>query len=136
MSTQSAEQLFKIITDSSQSSQNRTQAVKALGDVATPAIIDRLINLMTDDADSSVRWAAASALIETDDAALRPLLTALVERHDSTWLREGAYRVFRDTRSAKVHDVTADLVKGLKGPAAEVNATDLAAQAMMKLMAS
>ncbi len=135
MSTQSAEQLFKIIDDSSQSSQDRTQAVKALGDVATPAIIERLINLMADDADSSVRWAAASALIETGDAALRPLLTALVERHDSTWLREGAYRVFRDTRSAKVHDATADLVKGLKGPAAEVNATDLAAQAMMKLMA-
>ena len=62
MSTQSADQLFKIIDDSTQSSQERTQAVKALGDLATPAIIDRLINLMSNDSDSSVRWAAASAL--------------------------------------------------------------------------
>jgi HEAT repeat protein len=134
MTTQSAEQLFTIIDDSSKSSQERTQAVKALSDVSTPEIIERLISLMADDPDAGVRWAAAGALIEADEAALRPLLSALVERHDSTWLREGAYRVFRETHSAKVHDATADLVKGLKGPAAEVNATDLAAQAYMKLL--
>ena len=72
-------------------------------------------------------------LIEMGEPAMKPLLHALVDRHDSVWLREGAYPVFRDTHSSKVHEVTADLVKVFKGPAAEMSVTDAAGQALLKL---
>ena len=63
----------------------------------------------------------------------RPLLRTLVEKNDSVWLREGAYRVFHDTRSATIQAATADVVKALKGPAAGLMTTEAAVKALGKL---
>ncbi len=73
------------------------------------------------------------ALIDCGEAALVPLLNALVAQADSTWLREGAHHVFSSTRSLKVQQVTADVVKALKGPASSVATTEAAVRALVSM---
>ena len=65
-------------------------------------------------------------------AYLEPLLRALSQR-SSVWLREGAHHVFSNTRSLKVQQATVDVVKVLKGPAANVATTEAAVRALMAL---
>lgn len=133
MSDLSLEQALAVAVDSGRPALEREQAIHQLGASPTPDVIDHLIKLLEDNADG-VRWAASTALIECGEAALKPLLQALLDQHDSVWLRRGAYRVFHDTKSYKVQQATTDVVKALNGPAAESTTTDAAARALMKLM--
>lgn len=132
MSNQSPDALLAIVDDKNQSSLDREGAIHQLKEFPTPAVIDAMIQALEDN-DSGVRWAAASTLLEFGQAAAIPLLRTLVEKNDSVWLREGAYRVFHDTRSAVVHDATVDVVKALKGPAAGLMTTEAAVKALGKL---
>ena len=133
MSEISHEQALAVAVDSGRSPMEREQAIHQLGKSPSPDVVDHLINLLEDNADG-VRWAASNALIECGEAALKPLLQALLDQHDSVWLRRGAYRVFHDTKNYKVQQATADVVKALNGPAAESTTTDAAARALMQLM--
>lgn len=133
MSDLSLEQALAVAVDSGRAAIDREQAIHQLGNSPTPDVIVHLIKLLEDNADG-VRWAASTALIECGDAALTPLLQALLDQHDSVWLRRGAYRVFHDTKSYKVQQATGDVVKALNGPAAESTTTDAAARALMKLL--
>ncbi len=133
MSDLSLEQALAVAVDNSRSALDREQAIHQLGHSPTPDVINHLIKLLEDNADG-VRWAASTALIECSDAALKPLLQALLDQHDSVWLRRGAYRVFHDTKSFKVQQATGEVVKALTGPAAESTTTDAAARALMKLL--
>jgi HEAT repeat protein len=133
MSDISHEQALAVAVDTGKPALEREQAIHQLGESPTPDVIDHLIKLLEDNADG-VRWAASTALIACGDAALKPLLQALLDQHDSVWLRRGAYRVFHDTKSYKVQQATGELVKALNGPAAESTTTDAAARALMKLM--
>jgi HEAT repeat protein len=133
MSDVSVEKLLATATNTGKSVLEREQAIHALGEHPTPEAISALIAALEDEADG-IRWAASSALIETGEAALKPLLQALLDQHDSVWLRRGAYRVFHDTKSYKVQQATGEVVKALNGPAAESTTTDAAAQALLKLM--
>lgn len=133
MSDLSNEQALAVAVDNARPALEREQAIHQLGKSPTPDVVDHLIKLLEDNADG-VRWAASTALIECGDMALKPLLQALLDQHDSVWLRRGAYRVFHDTKSYKVQQATGDVVKALNGPAAESTTTDAAARALMKLM--
>ena len=133
MSDLSLEQALAVAVDSGRPALEREQAIHQLGESPSPEVVDYLIKLLEDNADG-VRWAASTALIECGDMALRPLLQALLDQHDSVWLRRGAYRVFHDTKSYKVQQVAADVIKALNGPAAESTTTDAAARALMKLL--
>lgn len=132
MSSEQSTQALEILNDTNRPSLERETAVKQLASNPTPAVIDRLINALEDD-DSSVRWTAASMLIEIGDPVLRPLLRCLVDKEDSTWLREGAYRVFHDTRSRRVQESTSEVVKALKGLGSGVSTTEAAYKALMTL---
>ncbi len=132
MSNQSPEALLAVIDNGGISTLDREGAIHQLKEFPTPAVIDRLIRALEDD-DSGVRWAAATTLIEFGKAAAAPLLRTLVEKNDSVWLREGAYRVFHDTHDATVQALTADVVKALKGPAAGLMTTEAAVKALGKL---
>jgi HEAT repeat protein len=132
MSNQSPEALLAVIDNGGSSSLDREGAIHQLKEFPTPAVIDRLIRALEDD-DSGVRWAAATTLIEFGKAAAAPLLRTLVEKNDSVWLREGAYRVFHDTHDATVQALTVDVVKALKGPAAGLMTTEAAVKALGKL---
>jgi HEAT repeat protein len=133
MSENANEQTLALAVDTGRPTIEREQAIHQLGQTPTPDVVDHLIKLLEDN-DDGIRWAASSALIECGDAALKPLLQALLDQHDSVWLRRGAYRVFHETKSYKVQQATAELVKALNGPAAESSTTDAAARALMKLM--
>jgi HEAT repeat protein len=133
MSDLSLEQALAVAVDSGRPALDREQAIHQLGAAPTPDVVAHLIKLLEDNADG-VRWAASTALIECGEAALKPLLQALLDQHDSVWLRRGAYRVFHDTKNYKVQQATAEVVKALNGPAAESTTTDAAARALMKLM--
>jgi HEAT repeat protein len=133
MSEMPNEQTLALAVDTGRPTLEREQAIHQLGQTPTPDVVDHLIKLLEDN-DDGIRWAASSALIECGDAALKPLLQALLDQHDSVWLRRGAYRVFHDTKSYKVQQATAEVVKALNGPAAESSTTDAAARALMKLM--
>lgn len=132
MSNQSPEALLAVIDNGGSSTLDREGAIHQLKEFPTPAVIDRLIRALEDD-DSGVRWAAATTLIEFGAAAAAPLLRTLVEKNDSVWLREGAYRVFHDTHDATVQALTVDVVKALKGPAAGLMTTEAAVKALGKL---
>lgn len=133
MSDINLEQTLAVAVDTGRSALEREQAIHALGEHPSPDVISHLIRLLEDNADG-VRWAASSALIECGESALKPLLQALLDQHDSVWLRRGAYRVFHDTKNYKVQQATVEVVKALNGPAAESTTTDAAARALMKLM--
>ena len=132
MSNQSPEALLAIIDNAGSSTLDREGAIHQLKGSPTPAVIERLIQALEDN-DSGVRWAAATTLIEFGQAAAAPLLRTLVEKNDSVWLREGAYRIFHDTHDATVQALTADVVKALKGPAAGLMTTEAAVKALGKL---
>jgi HEAT repeat protein len=133
MSDISVEQKLAVVADTKKTALEREQAIHSLKNSPTPEVIEELINGLDDDQEG-VRWAASSVLIEFGEAALKPLLQALIDRHDSVWLRRGAYRVFHDTKSLKVQQATGEVVKALTGPAAESTTTDAAARAMLKLL--
>ncbi len=133
MNDLSFEQALAVAVDSGRPALEREQAIRQLSEAPNPNVVDHLIKLLEDNADG-VRWAASTALIACGEAALKPLLKALLDQHDSMWLRRGAYRVFHDTKSYKVQQATAEVIKALNGPAAESTTTDAAARALMKLM--
>lgn len=132
MSNQTAAALLAIVDNGQNSSLDREGAIHELKAFPTPEVINRLIQALEDN-DPGVRWAAASTLIEFGTAAAAPLLRTLVEKNDSVWLREGAYRVFHDTHDATVQALTADVIKALKGPAAGLMTTEAAVKALGKL---
>ncbi len=132
MSDMTVEQALAVAQDTKRSSQDREAAMRSLENKSSDATITAMMKLLSD-SDPGVRWTASTTLLSYGDSVLIPLLQALVDQHDSTWLREGAYRVFHDTKSIKVRNATMDVVKALKGPAAETATTDAAAQALMKL---
>ena len=132
MSDMTVDQALAVAQDTKRSSQDREAAMRGLENKASDQTISGMIKLLSD-GDAGVRWTASTTLISFGDAALVPMLQALVDQHDSTWLREGAYRIFHDTKSIKVRNATGDVVKALKGPASETATTDAAAQALLKI---
>jgi HEAT repeat protein len=70
----------------------RWEAAKALGGIADPIAASALVNALKD-RDGDVRWLAAEGLAALGQDALHPLLAALIERHESDWLCEGAHHV-------------------------------------------
>ena len=132
MSGEAIQEALAVLDDTTRLAMEREQAAHKLAETPSPEVAERLVTALEDE-ESGVRWAAAAALIDCGDAALTPLLHALVSQADSTWLREGAHHVFSNTRSLKVQQATANVVKALKGPASGVATTEAAVRALMAL---
>ncbi len=132
MSGEAIQEALAVLDDTTRPAMEREQAAHKLAETPSPEVAERLVAALEDE-ESGVRWAAAAALIDCGDAALTPLLHALVSQADSTWLREGAHHVFSNTRSLKVQQATADVVTALKGPASGVATTEAAVRALMAL---
>jgi HEAT repeat protein len=82
----------------------RWEAVKALGQIGDPRATDALIEAL-EDKTFDVRWLAAEGLIAIGHKALVPLLHALTEHSDSSWLREGAHHVLHDMDKGNLEEV-------------------------------
>lgn len=81
------------------------EVAKALSQIGSSKAAEILVNTLEDN-EFSVRWIAAEGLIHIGDDTLGPLLTALKNRSDSVWLREGAHHVLHDLISRKLIDAT------------------------------
>lgn len=73
----------------------RWEAAKVLTGIADPLASPALVRAL-EDKDHDVRWLAAEALAAQGRQAFEPLLSALMERPDSDWLREGVHHVCHD----------------------------------------
>jgi len=73
----------------------RWEAAKALSQIASPSSTQALVNTL-EDKEFDLRWLAAEGLVRIGPSAIVPLLRALLNRPESTWLREGAHHVLLD----------------------------------------
>jgi HEAT repeat protein len=81
------------------------EIAKALSQIGSSKAAEVLVDTL-EDKEFSVRWIAAEGLIHIGYDAFVPLLTALEERSESVWLREGAHHVLHDLISRKLIDNT------------------------------
>jgi len=132
MSISSVDEAAKIAADSHQTSQVREDAIRYLAGHPTAAVIHLLIDLMETD-DAGVRWKAAETLASAGQAALVPVLHALVDKSDSRWLLEGAYHVFHNNRSSEVAQMTDGVCAAMKGQGAAVATVTAAGALLVKL---
>lgn len=88
----------------SDNQQVRWEAAKALAKIGDSAASQSLINALEDKM-FDVRWVAAEGIITIGRKALIPLLSALAQRGDSLWLREGAHHVIHDLMREDLKEV-------------------------------
>ena len=91
----------------------RWEAAKALGQIGSPAATNALVKALEDKM-FDVRWLAAQALINIGPEAIMPLLKALIERADSTWMREGAHHVLNDLARGELKKVLQPVLAALE----------------------
>ena len=116
---QSEQQALTLLNDTTQDVFGREAAIHYLHRYPTQSNLTRLVQALEDD-EFGVRWTAAVVLAQVGDDALPPLLHALTEQHESTWLREGAHHVLHYSSGDKAREKTGALQKALRGPAAEM----------------
>jgi hypothetical protein len=92
----------------------RGQAAKVLGEIGDLAAAPALVKALEDDK-FDVRWLAALALVALGRDGLPALLQALIERPDSTWLREGAHHVLHDEGYETWQTQLGPVMKALEG---------------------
>ncbi len=115
-------------------SQRRWEAGKALGSVidsrAAPALV-----VMLEDKELSNRWVAAHSLSLMGKPAAVAVLHALVDRANSTWLREGAHHVLRDMAGSYLGKTISPVLQALENSDAESLVPIAAHEALLKLEA-
>ncbi len=96
------------------------EATEALGDLRDPHAIGPLMELLTGDQYSSIRWKAAEALAKIGSPAVTPLITALSHRNDDVrWKAAIALGEIGDARAiGPLIDLLKDDDRFIKGRAA------------------
>lgn len=112
----------------------RWEAAKALGHIGDPSSALGLV-LALSDLDADVGRCAAEALAALGDAALRPLLKALLKHPKSAGLRDGARHVLRERKRMKPGFRFADLLAAIERGATIESAAVAAGQALRALPA-
>jgi HEAT repeat protein len=92
----------------------RWEAAKTLSQIGSPAATQALIAALEDKM-FDVRWLSAEGLIAIGRDALVPLLHALVDRAESSWLREGVHHVLHDIEDKKLEAIIAPVISCLEG---------------------
>lgn len=92
----------------------RWEAAKALGQIRDPAATQVLIRALEDKM-FDVRWLAAEGLIAMRREALMPLLQALIEHPDSSWLQEGVHHVLYDLNKGDLAEILQPVIAALEG---------------------
>ena len=112
----------------------RWELAKALGDMRLTASAGALVAALEDE-EPDVRWLAAVALAHIGRTGVVSVLTALIDRPESPYLRQGAHHVlavYGETR----HDATLSAVRDALGPLEnDADAIPAAAEALRDLKA-
>jgi HEAT repeat protein len=123
---------YLIVATRDADAHRRWEAGKALGAVgigdAAPALV-----VMLEDRDLSNRWVAAHSLSGMGKLAVLAVLHALVDRADSTWLREGAHHVLRDMAGSYLGKAISPVLAALEHSDAESLVPIAAHEALIKL---
>ncbi len=114
--------LIQALEDSHAVECKRWESAKALSDLGDPSAAPALIDVLGQDEQFGIRWLAAEGLIAMGLNGLVPLLNALIQRSDSTWLREGAHHVLRTLAGRGLYVYVAPVLTALEDiePAVEV----------------
>lgn len=96
----------------------RWEVGKALGAIGNGEAAPALVTML-EDRDLSNRWVAAHSLSAMGKPAVVAVLHALVDRADSTWLREGAHHVLRDMAGSYLGKYIAPVLQALDRSDAE-----------------
>jgi len=110
----------------------RWESAKALGDIADPRAAPDLVAALEDGV-FDVRWLAGEALINIEEAALEPLLQALVDRPHSARLQEGAHHVLRVLAEHGFYTIAAPVVRALEGFDPSLGVGPVAYEALQRL---
>jgi HEAT repeat protein len=108
---EAVELLIKALADPNQ--WVRWEAAKALGQIGSPEATQALVEAL-EDRMFDVRWLAAQGLITIGPEAVIPVLKALIERADSTWMREGAHHVLHDLAQGELKEVLRPVLAALE----------------------
>jgi HEAT repeat protein len=92
----------------------RWEAAKTLSQIGSPAATQALIAALEDKM-FDVRWLSAEGLIAIGRDALVPLLHALVDHAESSWLREGVHHVLHGIEDREFEAIIAPVISSLEG---------------------
>ena len=129
---QTVEEAITVLEQPIGASIAREDAIHFLRNHPSDEGAERLVAALSDD-DAGVRWAAAQALIDYGEQALRPLLRALTQRAGDYNLREGAHHVLHENPNAAIRQQAAELIKALRGPGADVATMQVASKLSLRL---
>jgi HEAT repeat protein len=121
----------------SKQQQVRWEAAKALVSIADPIAIPTLIKALQDEI-FDIRWLAAEALIAIGTESIEPLLRAVVDQTNESYLREGAHHVIayiirNDSKASELNEILKPVKKALDSTAPRVVAPGAALVALEKL---
>ncbi|OGO36300.1 MAG: hypothetical protein A2147_02435 [Chloroflexi bacterium RBG_16_57_8] len=92
----------------------RWEAAKALSHIGNQGSIQALLEALSDK-EFDVRWLAAEGLIRIGRKSIAPLLAALVEHSDSSWLREGIHHALHDMSRGDLGKALRPVLAALEG---------------------
>ncbi|UCG83565.1 MAG: HEAT repeat domain-containing protein [Dehalococcoidia bacterium] len=107
--------LIKALADPNK--QVRWEAAYSLVTIRDSAAVHALVRALEDEV-FDVRWLAAKALIALRDEALVPLLQAVMDHPNSTWLRQGVHHVFQEIGVGAKSELLQPLMFALEHPCA------------------
>lgn len=94
--------------------QLRWETAKIIESLGSRESIETFISLLHDEY-SDIRWIATEGLIRVGRISIVPLLKEVIEKGDSTFVREGAHHVFSRLFSKEENKQFRDLLHALKG---------------------
>jgi hypothetical protein len=155
MLIESEGQALKVLSDIQLENEQREAAIAYISANPTPQGIKQLVTALQDE-EFAVRWSASNALSHLGPMAFLEILRALVDpKLNTLWLREGVYHVLHYSSSLanipfhlqqeeepnihiepqKVVSVR-ELLKALKGPAADIASMEVASKLLLQLEGS
>jgi HEAT repeat protein len=133
MMIQTVEEAIAVLEQPAGASTEREDAIHFLHNHPSAEGAERLVAALSDD-DSGVRWAAARGLIDYGEEALAPLLRALTRNSGDYNLRTGAYHVLHENPNEAIRQQTAELIKSLRGPGADMATMQVASKLYLRMV--
>lgn len=117
--------------------QVRWEAAKTLISIADPIAVPALVKALQDK-DADIRWLAAEALIATGKESIEPLLQAVVDQSNESFLHEGAHHVISYlmhsiSQASELNEILKPVKEALDSMAPRVAGTAAAQKALEKM---
>jgi len=91
----------------------RWEAIKTIEEISSTDAIPLLIDYLKDD-EFDIRWIAAEGLIDLGKPSIKPLVSALLEDFESTFLREGTHHVLKYLEARNIYVDSCKIIPALE----------------------